>query len=140
MVETDALEQFDIGMDTSGVPDNVSVIPGPRSQREVHLNVDGKVLVCATSWWNTNQISRYLGETQKPIWINLSSNRTEIYSDITQLYCGHSADLERRFGHKGPFWGREYIFWRDREPMCLIHEIFSPELERYLGPLGSMIA
>lgn len=57
--------------------------------------MDGKVLVCATSWWNTHQISQYLGETQKPIWINLSSNRTEVYRDITQLYCGHSADLER---------------------------------------------
>ncbi|CAL8469074.1 g8615 [Coccomyxa elongata] len=102
---------------------------------QVHLNVDGKVLVCATSWWNTQQISRYLGETEKPIWISLSSQRTEIFREITQLYYGNSPDLEKRFGHKGPFWGREYIFWRDRQPLSLIHEIFSPALEQYLGPM-----
>ncbi len=43
--------------------------------------------------------------------------------------------VHRRFGHKGPFWGREYIFWRDRQPLSLIHEIFSPALEQYLGPM-----
>ncbi len=62
---------------------------------QVHLDVKGETLVCASSWWNTAQISGYLGETQKPIWINLSSKRTEIYREITQIYCGHSADLEK---------------------------------------------
>ncbi len=41
----------------------------------------------------------------------------------------------RRFGHEGPFWGREYIFWRDGQPVTLINEIFSPALEEYLGPM-----
>ena len=31
----DCLEQVEIGMDTAGLPDNVAVVPGPRSQREV---------------------------------------------------------------------------------------------------------
>ena len=62
---------------------------------QVHLDVKGETLVCASSWWNTAQISGYLGETQKPIWTNLSSKRTEIYREITQIYCGHSADLEK---------------------------------------------
>ncbi|KAK9908334.1 hypothetical protein WJX75_006252 [Coccomyxa subellipsoidea] len=134
-VETDCLEQEDIGMNLSGLPDNVASVAGPRSQRELHLSVEGTALVCATSWWNTDEIARYLGQTQKPIWINLSVNRTELYREITQVYCGHSPDLERRFGQKGPFWGREYIFWHDGKPLTLIHEIFSPALEDYLGPV-----
>lgn len=62
---------------------------------QLHLSVEGTALVCATSWWNTDEIARYLGQTQKPIWINLSVNRTELYREITQVYCGHSPDLER---------------------------------------------
>jgi chorismate--pyruvate lyase len=41
----------------------------------------------------------------------------------------------RKFGHEGPFWGREYIFWADGQPVTLINEIFSPALEEYLGPM-----
>ncbi|EIE21054.1 DUF564-domain-containing protein, partial [Coccomyxa subellipsoidea C-169] len=131
-VDTDCLDQANIGWDLGGLPENVAVIKGPRTQREVC--VKGTALVCATSWWNTAEISAYLGQTQKPIWVNLSQNRTELYREITNVYCGHSKDLERRFGHKGPFWGREYIFWHKGQPLTLIHEIFSPALEEYLGP------
>ena len=62
---------------------------------QVNLTVNGRVLVSASSWWNSAQMSQYLGEAHKPIWINLSSNRTELYREITQIYCGHSPDLER---------------------------------------------
>ncbi len=62
---------------------------------QLHLSVKGTALVCATSWWNTAEISAYLGQTQKPIWVNLSQNRTELYREITNVYCGHSKDLER---------------------------------------------
>lgn len=53
------------------------------------------MLVCATSWWNTAEIKSYLGQTQKPIWVNLSANRTELYREITNVYCGFSPDMER---------------------------------------------
>ncbi len=62
---------------------------------QLHLSVNGKALVCATSWWNTTEISQYLEAKEKPIWINLSANRTELYREITNVYCGHSPDLER---------------------------------------------
>ena len=45
--------------------------------------------------------------------------------------------FHRRFGHAGPFWGREYIFWHSGQPLTLIHEIFSPALEKYLGPMNA---
>ncbi|EIE21046.1 DUF564-domain-containing protein, partial [Coccomyxa subellipsoidea C-169] len=134
-VKADNIDQVDIGMDVAGLPDNVARIPGPRSQREVHLTVSGMALVCATTWWNTAEIPRFLGEPQKPIWSNLASTCTELFREITQLYCGYSPELEEKFGHAGPFWGREYIFWGDGEPVTLINEIFSPALEEYLGPM-----
>lgn len=43
--------------------------------------------------------------------------------------------LGRMLGHQGPFWGRQYIFWNNRRPLTVIHEVFSPALQRYIGPL-----
>lgn len=40
----------------------------------------------------------------------------------------------REFGEPGPFWGRHYIFWHDSKPLTLIYEVFSPSLQRFLGP------
>ena len=42
--------------------------------------------------------------------------------------------LRREFGEQGPFWGRQYIFWHDSKPLTLIYEVFSPRLQRLLGP------
>lgn len=42
--------------------------------------------------------------------------------------------LCRRFAAPGPFWGRQYLFWRDGRPLTLIYEVFSPALEEFLGP------
>ena len=40
----------------------------------------------------------------------------------------------RKFGEEGPFWGRQYFFWHDNKPLTLIYEVFSPALQRLLGP------
>ena len=40
----------------------------------------------------------------------------------------------REFGQRGPFWGRQYLFWHDKQPLTLIYEVFSTSLEQYLGP------
>ncbi len=53
------------------------------------------------------------------------------------VYHGHSAELEALLGCAGPFWGRQYIFWHKQRPLTLIYEVFSTELEAYLGPAGS---
>ncbi len=54
------------------------------------------------------------------------------------LLCKLSGQLPRRrhFGHSGPYWGRQYVFWHGRRPLTLIHEVFSPTLQRFLGPLS----
>jgi chorismate lyase len=40
----------------------------------------------------------------------------------------------REFGEAGPFWGRQYFFWHNEKPLTLIYEVFSPALQRLLGP------
>ncbi len=40
----------------------------------------------------------------------------------------------RQFGEEGPFWGRQYFFWHNDKPLTLIYEVFSPSLQRLLGP------
>ena len=42
--------------------------------------------------------------------------------------------LERAWGVEGPFWARHYVFWAGGEPLCVIYEVFSPKLERFVGP------
>lgn len=39
----------------------------------------------------------------------------------------------RRFQCEGPFWGRQYLFWHDGKPLTLIYEVFSNQLEQFLG-------
>ena len=59
--------------------------------------------------------------------------------------CGTSSILQRcrgiiaaaacrEFGETGPFWGRQYFFWHNDKPLTLIYEVFSPALQRLLGP------
>ena len=49
------------------------------------------------------------------------------------MYHGDSPELEKAWGVKGPFWARHYIFWVGSCPLCVIYEVFSPRLEKYLG-------
>jgi chorismate-pyruvate lyase len=38
------------------------------------------------------------------------------------------------FGRPGPYWSRHYRFFRGGRELTVIREVFSPELERWLGP------
>lgn len=53
-----------------------------------------RAMVYASSWWDAAHVSEYLKDTSRPIWESLSQGRTELYRDIQQVYCGHSAFLE----------------------------------------------
>lgn len=41
----------------------------------------------------------------------------------------------REFGEPGPFWGRYYIFWHQGRALTVIHEVFSPAMRQWLGPV-----
>lgn len=55
---------------------------------------NNRAMVYASSWWDAAHVSEYLKDTSRPIWESLSQGRTELYRDIQQVYCGHSAYLE----------------------------------------------
>ena len=65
--------------------------------------------------------------------MHLSDRRTELYREVRRMYHDESPELEKAWGVKGPFWARHYIFWAGSCPLCVIYEVFSPELEQYLG-------
>lgn len=65
------------------------------------------------------------------------------HSHAALACCPHSRltavlRLQVYTGARGPFWGRQYLFWHGGQPLTLIHEVFSPHLAQYLGgPSGS---
>ena len=81
------------------------------------------------------QVEDYLRDTAAPIWVNLSRERAELYREIQTLQQGDCEFLEQQFGQPGPFWGRQYLFWHNGKPLTVIHEVFSPALEQFLGPM-----
>jgi chorismate--pyruvate lyase len=132
--EVDVIDMSVIGEEDDGAPVNIEIISAPRVRRQVWLRtVSGQKLLYATSWWNADRANEYLQNRSLPIGKSLSRSHTEIYQDIQGIYYGNSTPLEAAFQEKGPFWGRHYTFWHDRQPLTLIYEVFSPYLKNYLG-------
>lgn len=134
--EVDVIDMSAIGMDLDQAPAQIEVVPGPRLRRQVWLRTaSGQRLAYATSWWEASHVDAYLQNKSLPIWLSLTRLRTELYRDVQGLYYGHSVELEQAFGQSGPFWGRHYLFWHHGQPFTLIYEVFSPYLQKYLGPM-----
>lgn len=134
---------MEVTADVSAAPAEVAeLLEGPHLQRQVYLRTaqaapeateePSPVLVYAASWWNAGAVGEYLRDTSKPIWTNLSQERTELYRDIRRVYHGECEALRGPLGRSGPFWGRDYVFWHNGAPLTAIHEVFSPALSRYL--------
>lgn len=135
--EVDVIDMSLVEQDDDGAPELVKVVPGPRLRRQVWLRTaSGQRLAYATSWWEAAHVDEYLQNRAIPVWQSLARLRTELYRDVQGLHRGHSRSLEDAFGQAGPFWGRHYIFWHHGQPLTLIYEVFSPYLERYLGPMS----
>jgi chorismate--pyruvate lyase len=135
--EVDVIEMSLIGDEDDGAPIQIQAIPEPRLRRQVWLRTaSGQRLAYAASWWDANHVDEYLQNRSLPIWESLSRLHTELYRDVQGIYQGHSRELETAFAQKGPFWGRHYIFWHDRQPLTLIYEVFSPYLRKYLGEMS----
>jgi chorismate lyase len=133
--EVDVIDMSAIGMDADHAPAQIQVVPGPRLRRQVWLRTaSGQRLAYATSWWEASHVDEYLQNRSLPIWASLARLRTELYRDVQGIYYGHSTALEQAFGEVGPFWGRHYLFWHHGQPLTLIYEVFSPYIQKYLGP------
>jgi chorismate lyase len=137
--EVDVIDMSPIGTDDDNAPSEIQKISEPRLRRQVWLRTaSGQRLAYAASWWDANHVDEYLQNRSLPIWDSLSRLHTELYRDVRGIYYGYSKPLELAFGEKGPFWGRHYLFWHDRQPLTLIYEVFSPYLRKYLGEMSNL--
>jgi chorismate--pyruvate lyase len=65
-------------------PLDVELVGAPRVKRHVWLKTkSGQRLAYATSWWDAAVIESNLTDTKLPIWVNLTSNRAELYRDVS---------------------------------------------------------
>lgn len=132
-IEVDVISMALTADDLDSAPAFLELIPGPRLRRQVWLRtVSGQRLAYAASWWEASRIDQHIKVKSLPIWASLAAQKAELYREIRLLQLGHSAALADAFGCQGPFWGRYYFFWNQQQPLTLIYEVFSPELQRFL--------
>ena len=127
--------QLDPLSDEEG-PKEMNQLKGPLVRRQVWIKSDDKNLAWAESWWNSAQVSQNLKAKEEPIWKNLTQDRSELFREVDSISLVNSEWLENKFCFKGPFWSRNYRFFRDRKPLTIIREVFNPHLETLLGPSG----
>jgi chorismate lyase len=123
----------------NAAPD-VDLLKQPWLQRQVLMrsgHPESTALVYAASWWNEADAAHLLKDASVPVGAVLRQSRAEIFRDIRSVYLGDCPKLALMFGAPGPFWGRDYVFWRHGRPLTVIHEVFSPQLSRYLGPASN---
>jgi len=118
-------------------PPEISELEAPLLRRQVWLRCGGQTLAWAESWWNREQAEINLRERNQPIWRSLTSHRVELFREVDGLAQVDAPWLEERFGQAGPFWSRHYRFFRGGKELTVIREVFSPELEHWLGPVAN---
>ena len=102
--------------------------------RQVWLKCGGTPLAWAESWWNQTEADLHLRDRNLPIWRSLTQGRSELFREVDGLALVEAEWLDRTFGHRGPFWSRHYRFFRGGIALTVIREVFSPQLETWLGP------
>ena len=118
-------------------PPEISELDTPLLRRQVWLRCGAQTLAWAESWWNQQQADAYLQQREQPIWRSLTSHRAELFREVDGLARVDAPWLEERFGEPGPFWSRHYRFFRGGKELTVIREVFSPALERWLGPAST---
>jgi chorismate-pyruvate lyase len=119
---------------STGLPTEVEELAPPLLRRQVWLNCGGESLGWAESWWNQEQASACLRDRHQPIWSSLTAGRAELFREVDGLALVEADWLEARFQRPGPYWSRHYRFFREGRELTVIREVFSPALERWLGP------
>jgi len=117
-------------------PREIDQLKEPLIRRQVWIKNQNKNLAWAESWWNSEQVSQNLKSKEEPIWKNLTQDRSELFREVDSISIVNSNWLEEEFCFKGPFWSRNYRFFRNKKPLTIIREVFNPLLETWLGPSG----
>ena len=117
-------------------PREIDQLKEPLIRRQVWIRNQNKNLAWAESWWNSQQVSQNLKSQEEPIWKNLTQDRSELFREVDSISIVNSNWLEEEFCFEGPFWSRNYRFFRNKKPLTIIREVFNPLLETWLGPSG----
>jgi chorismate-pyruvate lyase len=117
-----------------GAPPEVALLEAPLLRRQVWLVCGRLTLGWAESWWNRSEAEAHLQDRRLPIWRSLTVGRAELFREVDGFGQVGEPWLEERFGCPGPFWSRHYRFFRQGRELTVIREVFSPALERWLGP------
>ena len=117
-------------------PREIDQLKEPLIRRQVWIRNQNKNLAWAESWWNSEQVSQNLKTKEEPIWKNLTQDRSELFREVDSISIVYSNWLEEEFCFEGPFWSRNYRFFRNKKPLTIIREVFNPLLETWLGPSG----
>ena len=117
-------------------PREIDQLKEPLIRRQVWIRNQNKNLAWAESWWNSEQVSQNLKSKEEPIWKNLTQDRSELFREVDNISIVNSNWLEEEFCFEGPFWSRNYRFFRNKKPLTIIREVFNPLLETWLGPSG----
>jgi chorismate-pyruvate lyase len=116
-----------------GAPSEVKELQAPLLRRQVWLTCGDTPLAWAESWWNQAEAELHLQDRNQPIWQSLTQGRSELFREVDGLALVEADWLEETFGHRGPFWSRHYRFFRSGRALTVIREVFSPQLETWLG-------
>ena len=115
-------------------PAEIAELSAPLLRRQVWLRCGARALAWAESWWNREEAELHLRRQHQPIWRSLTRDRAELFREVDGLALVQADWLAHRFQHPGPFWSRHYRFFRGGRALTVIREVFSPELQRWLGP------
>jgi len=132
------IKVISMAMDTNtenGVPEEVNELDPPLIRRQVWLTCGDLTLAWAESWWNYQEAERHLKNKNQPIWKSLTQGRSELFREVDGLALVNANWLKSEFKEEGPFWSRHYRFFRQKKELTVIREIFSPKLEKWLGPI-----
>ena len=117
-------------------PKEINQLKGPLIRRQVWIKNQNKYLAWAESWWNSEQVRENIKAKEEPIWKNLTQDRSELFREVDCISLVNSKWLQDEFCFKGPFWSRNYRFFRNKKPLTIIREVFNPHLETLLGNSG----
>ncbi len=114
-------------------PQEIHQLKKPLIRRQVWIKSDNLTLAWAESWWNNEEVKMHLINTKEPIWKNLTKDRSELFREVDAIAIVNADWLQKEFSVQGPFWSRNYRFFRNQKPLTIIREVFNPYIENWLG-------
>lgn len=128
-------------------PPQCAVLPRDRIRRRVLLrNERGDRYAFAVSWWGREAYAAFMRDTTAPIGATMATARLAVFREIFAVSRGTAPALHGLLGITDAggvapeLWCRHYMMWASGQPLCLICEVFSPALQRWMGPIAPAAA